>query len=136
MKILRKDEFPSILRDAKETLYGYYEVNNRPIAVFGDSAGYFFSKTNDSVDFDWLKPSPPPEPVPGEVRFPPLDDREVWVYRFEKGEFKFYEKCHCGVLDLSKRDEYYKAPIERKKKNYKFRPSWRSIRGNVIKHQH
>jgi hypothetical protein len=104
MKLLNKTELPSILRDTKDTLYGYFEINNRPVVVFGDSASYFFSKTNDSKEFDWLKPSPPL--APGELYIVPKDDRMTWVYRFEKGEFKFYKKCHCGILDLSKREEY------------------------------
>jgi hypothetical protein len=107
IKIFHKTEFPSILRDTKDTLYGYCVVNNRDVVVFGDSAGYFFSKTNDSKEFDWLKPLPP---VKGQVRIIPKDDREVWVYRFEKGGFKFYKKCHCGILDLSKRDENNPIP--------------------------
>ncbi len=99
--IIYKDDFGWILRDKKMKLFGYFEIENNPVLVFGETANKFFSITNELMQLDWFKALPEIRKDKSEIKEPPvIFEPEVWLYQFKKGKFIFYKKGYYSILDL------------------------------------
>jgi hypothetical protein len=95
--ILNRDEFSWLLRDSKDKLYGYFEINNYPIVIFGNFASIFFNELGCEKYINWLIPLPPKKHlnVKNEEEYPPVNFEPLTkIYKFDNGKFIFIRESY------------------------------------------
>lgn len=85
--IFQKSDFGWFLRDTQEKIFGFFEYQDIPVVVFGESSNVLFTKTKEKIFFEWLKALPPLDKdllVISSHFEPP-----AWKYAFLNGTFDF-----------------------------------------------
>jgi len=97
--LLHKDDFKWYLKDKNDIIYGYLNYKNILILVFGASSNIYFSKHNESIEFDFLRIDPDIKKNDGLTLPPIIFEPEIRVFKSKKNSFELIEK---GMLYLLK----------------------------------